>query len=299
MATPPGPRSPGPRPPGAGEPSASSGRPPLPWHAGLVTGASSGIGEALARRLAEGGVGHLVLVARRADRLETLAAQLAAAYGTTTEVLVADLADPPSLARVEARLADPGDRPAIDLLVNNAGLGSSGPFVTLPVDGEDHEIRVNVLAPVRLCHAALAPMVAQGRGAVMNISSMASYQPSPGLATYSATKAFVTMFSESLHEEVRGTGVTVTAVLPGFTRTEFQSKLGTSENNDAPGFVWMSAASVAAAAVTATAAGKALCVPGVGYKVIAGAVSPLPRSARRWLMGRASGKATMLARRTR
>ncbi len=271
----------------------------LPWSAALVTGASSGIGEALARRLAAGGVGHLVLVARRADRLETLAAQLGADHGTTTEVLVADLADPGALASVEARLAEPGDEPAVDLLVNNAGLGTSGAFVTLPVDGEDHEIRVNVLALVRLCRAALAPMVERGTGAVMNISSMASYQPSPGLATYSASKAFVTMFSEALHEEVRGTGASVTAVLPGFTRTEFQAKVGDSEFNDAPAFVWMTAEAVAEAAITATAAGKALCIPGLGYKAVAAAVTPFPRSARRWLMGRASGKATKLARRSR
>ncbi len=269
-----------------------------PWSTALVTGASSGIGAALAQQLAAGGVGHLVLVARRAHRLEELADRLGAAHGTTSEVLIADLADAEALATVEARLAEPGHRAPVDLLVNNAGLGTSGPFVTLPVDGEDHEIRVNVLALVRLCRAGLAPMVERGSGAVMNISSMASYQPSPGLATYSATKAFVTMFSEALHEEVRGTGATVTAVLPGFTRTEFQANVGDSEFNDAPGFVWMSADAVAEAALTATAAGRALCIPGIGYKAVAAAVTPLPRSARRWLMGRASGQATKLARRT-
>jgi short-subunit dehydrogenase len=273
-----------------------SGR--LPWQAALVTGASSGIGAALARGLARRHVGHLVLVARRTDRLDALATELDAAHGTTCEVLPADLADPASLARVEERLAVPGDRPAIDLLVNNAGLGTSGPFVTLPIEGEDREIKVNVLALVRLSRAALAPMVDRGHGAVMNVASMATYRPSPGLATYGASKAFVTMFSEALHEELRGSGVSVTAVLPGYTKTEFQAQVGDSQYNDAPSFAWMSADSVAADAIEATRRGRALCVPGVGYKLIAGGLTPLPRSARRWLMGKASGKATALARRT-
>jgi short-subunit dehydrogenase len=266
------------------------------WRSALITGASSGIGAAIARRLAALGVGHLVLVARRAERLEALAAELAAAHDTSVEVLAADLADPDELGRVETRLGEGGER-AIDLLVNNAGLGTSGPFISLPVDREDHEIQVNVVALVRLSRAALAPMVERGRGAVMNLSSMASYQPSPGLATYGATKAFVTMFSEALHEEVRGTGVTVTAVLPGFTRTEFQQVVGDSDFNDAPSFVWMTADAVAATAVADTAKGKALCVPGTGYKLITGVLTPIPRSARRWLMGRSSGQATKVARR--
>lgn len=267
------------------------------WSAALITGASSGIGEAIAWRLAGDGVGHLVLVARREDRLTRLAAELADRYGTTSEVLLADLAVAAERAAVEGRLASPGDRPAIDLLVNNAGVGTSGPFHELEVEGEQREIDLNVVALVRLTHAALAPMVAAGRGAVMNVSSMASYQPSPGMATYVATKAFVTMFSETLYEEVRGTGVTVTAVLPGYTRTEFAAHTGHDAVEGAPGFVWMPAASVADAAVHATARGRALCIPGAGYKVVAGLVSPLPRSARRWLMGRASGQATRLASR--
>ena len=262
------------------------------WSAALVTGASSGIGDALARRLAADGVGHLVLVARREDRLATLAAELTARHGTACEVLVADLADPAARARVEARLADPGDRPAVDLLVNNAGLGTNGRFHTLPADGEEHEIAVNVVALVRLTRAALAPMVAAGRGAVMNVSSIAGGQPSPGAATYAATKAFVTLFSETLHEEVRGTGVTVTAVLPGYTRTEFADRTGAARDDRwrPPSFIWLSADAVAAATVDATARGRALCIPGRGYQVVTALVSPLPRTTRRWLMGRLAGR---------
>jgi short-subunit dehydrogenase len=258
----------------------------LPWDSALVTGASSGIGEATARMLAAHGVGHLVLVARRADRLGRLAADLARAHGTEAEVLAADLADPAELARVERRLAD-AERP-VDLLVNNAGLGTSGPFATLPADGEEHEIRVNVIALVRLTRAVLPGQIERGRGAVLNVSSMASYQPSPGNATYGASKAFVTSFSEAVHEEVRWSGVTVTALCPGFTRTEFQEAAGATDNG-VPGFAWTSAESVADAGLAAAAAGRALVIPGLGYRVIAGVTTPLPRTAKRWLMGRAAG----------
>jgi len=258
----------------------------LPWDSALVTGASSGIGEAAARLLAAHGTGHLVLVARRADRLGRLAAEVARAHGTEVEVLTADLADPADLARVERRLAD-AERP-VDLLVNNAGLGTTGPFATLPSDGEEHEIRVNVVALVRLTRAVLPGQIGRGRGAVLNVSSMSCYQPSPGSATYGASKAFVSSFSEAVHEEVRGSGVTVTALCPGFTRTEFHEASGATDNR-VPGFAWASAESVAAAGLAAAAAGRALVVPGWGYKLIAGVTTPLPRNAKRWIMGRAAG----------
>jgi len=255
----------------------------LPWDSALVTGASSGIGEATARLLAAHGVGRLVLVARRADRLERLAEDLGALHHTDVEVLAADLAE---LARVEQRLSD-GDRP-IDLLVNNAGLGTSGLFASLPSDGEEHEIQVNVVALVRLTRAVLPGQIERGRGAVLNVSSMASYQPSPGGATYAATKAFVTSFSEAVHEEVRPSGVTVTALCPGFTRTEFQETSGVDQSR-VPGFAWTSVESVASAGLAGAAAGRALAVPGWGYRLIAGVTTPLPRTAKRWIMGRTAG----------
>lgn len=269
----------------------------VPWSSALVTGASSGIGEAITRRLAAAHVSRIVAVARRAERLDALATELREHHGVVVEVLAADLVQAEGRALVEQRLRD--EREPIDLLVNNAGLGTSGPFVSLPVDGEQHEIDLNVTALVRLTRAVLPGMVDRGRGAVLNVSSMACYQPSPGMATYGATKAFVTSFSEALHEELRGSGVSVTALLPGYTRTEFQAHLGDTEYNAAPGFVWMSADAVAAEAVAAAAAGKALCIPGLGYKVAAGLLTPLPRSTRRWLMGRSSGSAAALAKRLR
>lgn len=260
---------------------------PLPWSSALVTGASSGIGAAMARRLAAGGVGHLVLVARRAERLEVIARELADRHGTTVEVLVADLGDADHVATVAARLA--GGEPPIDLLVNNAGVGTPGRFTEAPVDDLDAQLRLNVVALMRLCHAAAPGMVARGRGGICNVSSLASYQPAPGSAVYAAGKAFVTSLSESLHEELRGTGVTVTAVCPGYTRTEFlEASGGGAEAAGMPGFVWMSAEAVAAEAVDATARGRALCVPGLGYKALVVAETPLPRGARRWLIGRLS-----------
>jgi short-subunit dehydrogenase len=269
---------------------------PLPWPSALVSGASSGIGEAMARELAARGSEVLVLVARRRERLEALAAELTARHGTRCEVLVADLADPGELRAVETRVADP-DRP-LDLLVNNAGTGTSGRFVDLPADGEEHVVRLNVVAPLRLTAAALPAMVARGRGAVVQVSSLAAYAPAPGNATYAGTKAFLTTWSEGLHEELRGTGVTVTTVCPGFTRTEFADRVGDSDFNAAPGFVWMSAATVAREGLEAAARGRALSVPGAGYKAAAAAISPLPRSARRWLTGRTAGRLTTLARRS-
>ncbi|HEY3241638.1 MAG TPA: SDR family oxidoreductase, partial [Acidimicrobiia bacterium] len=197
-----------------------SGSPRAPgWERALVTGASGGIGEVLARRLAARGC-HLVLVARTEPALEKLASELSAAHGVDVEVLPADLITEEGVAAVEARLAQDG-APPVDLLVNNAGYGSAGPFAELDPARVAGEVRLNVLALVRLTRAAVPGMVARGRGSVLNVSSVASLQPLPNMATYAATKAFVTSFSESLHEELRGRGVTVTALLPGFTRTGF------------------------------------------------------------------------------
>ncbi len=267
----------------------------VPWSSALITGASAGIGEALAEQLASRGVGRLVLVARRGDRLRALGEELLRRHGTEVEVLEADLCDPAARARVEQRLAEEAPDRAIELLVNNAGFGTAGDFVELPVDGEQREIDLNITAVVRLTRAVLPGMVARGRGAVMNVSSMATYQPTPRMATYGGTKAFVTLFSEALFEELRGTGVTVTCVLPGYVRTEFQSHLGTSEYEQAPSFVWMRPPDVARMAVTATAKGRALCIPGSMYQVAAALISPLPRSARRILIGKLSGLPAKLA----
>lgn len=257
-------------------------RPAWPWERALVTGASSGIGEQLARRLAAGGC-HLVLVARTVDALERLAGELSAAHGVDAEVLPADLTTEDGVAAVEGRLAD-GGGPPVDLLVNNAGYGTAGQFFELDPVRVAGEVRLNVLALVRLSSAAVPGMVARGGGAVLNVSSMTGLQPIPNMATYAATKAFVTSFSESLHEELRGRGVTVTALLPGFTRTNFQARSGLGRSR-IPGFVWMDASRVADDALAATAAGRAICIPGGAWKAIAALTHPLPRGLVRRVMG--------------
>jgi short-subunit dehydrogenase len=238
----------------------------------VVTGASSGIGRAFALALADRGH-DLVVVARDTARLDALAKELGDAYGANAEVLTADLSDPVALAMVEARVAD-SDRP-VDLVVNNAGFGTSGQFAELPIEREQQEIQLNVLALVRLTHAALGGMVERGRGGVINVASIAGYQPTPGNATYGATKAFVNSFSQAVHEELKGTGVKCMVLSPGFTRTEFQVRAG-FDSSEVPGFLWQDAATVVQHALRAYDKGRASCLPGPLNQVTAGfsAVTP-------------------------
>jgi short-subunit dehydrogenase len=246
------------------------------YRTALVTGASSGIGERLARLLAADGCG-LIVVARRAGRLAELADELREAHHVPVEVLPADLTTPAGLLAAGNRLAD-ASRP-VELLVNNAGFGLPGRFADIAADGAEAQIRLNVLALVRLTHAVLPGMVQRGYGGVLNVSSVAGVLISPGSATYAATKAFVTSFSESLHAEVSGRGVHVTALCPGLTRTEFRAA-GQHENTPAPAFAWLDAGRVARAGLDAVAAGRPVAVPGAQYK----AVVPLARAAPRRIL---------------
>jgi short-subunit dehydrogenase len=253
-----------------------------------VTGASSGIGDAFARRLAADGV-DVVLVARRQDRLEALADQLRSPV-CRVEVLTADLTDPADLERVAARVADT-DAP-VDLVVNNAGFGTFGTFWELPVDGEVAEIETNVTALVRLTHAALGRMVPEGRGAVLNVSSIAGNQPGPGDAVYAATKAFVTCFTEGVAEELRGTGVTATALCPGLTTSEFHEVARVpGARSAAPGILWMTADEVAAEGLDAAAKGRVVHVTGAPNKVLSGLSALAPRVVRRRAAGLVLGRA--------
>jgi short-subunit dehydrogenase len=248
------------------------------WDVALVTGASSGIGDAFARQLAAEG-SDLVLVARDRARLECLAVELRASHGVHVEVLDADLSAPVSRAAVEKRLSD-AEQP-IDLLVNNAGFGTTGAFAELPIGREEQEVQVNVLALMRLTSAALSTMTVQGRGTILNVSSIAALYPLPHSATYGATKAFVSSFTDALHAELAGSGVSATAVLPGLTRTEFQQRANSTGHLGAPEAAWLNAHDVAAEALAAAAAGRARVVPGTGYRVVAAAATPLTPSARR------------------
>ena len=253
------------------------------WSRALVTGASSGIGDAFARQLAAAGT-DLVVVARSTEKLEALATELEGKHGVDVEVLTADLSDASDVAKVEDRLRDVG-RP-IDLLINNAGFGTSGQFVELDVDWQDQEIRLNVLALMRLTHAALNSMRGRGTGSVINVSSTGSFQPLPTFATYAATKAFVTSFSEAVHEEVRRDGLSVTALCPGFTRTEFADVSGSSHDAARlPSFLWMNADEVARIGLAAAARGNPLCITGVQNRLGAALVGAMPRRLVRRIVG--------------
>lgn len=251
------------------------------WPVALVTGASSGIGASFARRLAAEG-SDLVIVARRRERLAAMARELGEAHGARVETMDLDLTDPVQLRAVEARLSD-ATHP-VDLLVNNAGAGHHGPYASLAADDVEAMVRLNLLAPARLLSAVLPGMVARGRGGVVNVSSISGEQPIPYAATYSATKAFLTSLSQALHEELRGTGVTVTAVLPGFTRSEFHDRPGMGRSF--PGPLWMATEAVVDAALAAVAEGRAVCVPGRGYRALVGLSRLAPRGLVRKVAGR-------------
>jgi short-subunit dehydrogenase len=238
----------------------------------LVTGASSGIGEALARRIARDGR-HLVLVARRAERLETLAGELEQQHGVKAHVVAKDLVKPGAIAELLDDLKRRGL--TVDWLVNNAGFGTAGRFDRLPVERELQEIRLNVEALVELCGRCLPAMVARRSGAVMNVASLGGFAPGPYMATYAATKAFVLSFTEAIAAELRGTGVQVLCVCPGFTRTEFQERAEVDVTG-IPSFAWMSAEQVADQSVRAIGRGPVL-VNGVMNSVMANTIRFVPR----------------------
>jgi short-subunit dehydrogenase len=253
----------------------------------LVTGASTGIGAAFARALAARDE-NLVLVARNELRLKELASTLEADHGIAVEVLAADLESEDGLVRVEERLRDADRR--IDLLVNNAGLLTTGAFHDLPVDGELSEIRLNVVALVRLTHAALGPMVERGHGGVINVSSVAAYQPTPLTATYSATKAFVSSFTNAIYEELHGTGVKAMVLAPGFTHTEIHDRADIDEVK-LPKFVWQMPDEVVAVALKAYDKGRAVCIPGAANAVTAAFSGSLPAGITRKVANRVMRRA--------
>ncbi|HVB28120.1 MAG TPA: SDR family oxidoreductase [Mycobacteriales bacterium] len=242
----------------------------MSYRTALVTGASSGIGEEFARQLAAAGT-DLIIVARRVDRLEQLAKELRANNAVTVEVLAADLASAEGLDRVAERVGAPD--PGIELLVNNAGFGTAGDFHELPYEREAEQVRLNVLAVQRLTHAALSAMLPRHHGGILNVSSLAGDQPLPGSATYGATKAFVTSFSQSLRGEVRRQGVHVTALLPGFVRTE----LSAESTAGLPDLAWVDIHLLVREALNAVERGQALCIPSAKYKALSALVQALPR----------------------
>lgn len=243
------------------------------WQRALVTGASSGIGRAMARQLAAEGT-SLVIVARDRARLDNLAKDL----DVPCEVIECDLGDRSAVAVVEARIESSAD--PIDLVVNNAGLGFGGPFVDLERDAASFVIDVNVVALQRLTHAAASSMQDRGRGSILNVGSLAGEAVGANSATYNASKAFVTSLGRSLAVELVGTGVSVTTLLPGFTRTEFQDRSGT-DVSEVPRVLWQSAEQVAAAGLDGAFAGELEVVPSRRYRVIRTLNRLLPGSAQR------------------
>ena len=237
----------------------------------LVTGASSGLGTSFAHQLAAAG-SDLVLVARTTEALERLAAELHEAHGVDAEVFPADLADRAQVATVAARIGA-GD---VDTVVNNAGFGFYGPVTGHSLDQELGMVDVDVAAVVALSHAAVEAMVPRGRGALLNVASVASFAPTPESATYSAAKSFVLLYTEALHDELAGTGVRVTVLCPGFTRTNFQATAGIT-GKGLPGFVWAEADEVVRQGLKALARNQAVCVPGLVNKVTAVAPRLAPR----------------------
>lgn len=236
----------------------------------LVTGATAGIGREFALQLAARG-DDLVLVARDVPRLEALAEELRAAHGVDVEVLPADLTDRAALARVSERLTSVS-RP-VDLLVNNAGFSLKGRFLDNEIEAEEGLFNVLSRAVLVLSHAAGRAMVSRNRGAIINVSSVASLLTS---GTYSANKSFVTVFTEGLAAELDGTGVTATALLPGFTRTEFHERADL-DMSGLPDFAWLDAPRLVRDALADVDAGKVVSVPGRRYKVVATALRVIPR----------------------
>ncbi len=245
----------------------------------LVTGATAGIGREFARQLAERGH-DLVLVARDRDRLDQVAADLRATYHVSADVLPADLAVRADLDRVAARVADP-DRP-VDLLVNNAGFGLRTPFLGSELAEEERLFDVLCRAVLVLSHAAGRAMSARGTGAIVNVSSVAGFV---AMGSYSAAKAWVTVFSEALATELAGTGVRVTALCPGFTRTEFHERAD-MDMSQLPGPLWLSAERLVRDCLDDVARGRVVSVPGLPYKAMVATLKVVPRG---WVRATSTG----------
>jgi uncharacterized protein len=242
----------------------------------LVTGASGGIGLELARCFAAGGYG-LVLVARSAGKLEELAGELRTRYKVPVRVMAADLARPESPEELARELEQAGL--AVDVLVNNAGFATFGPFAEIDLHAELEELQLNVVTLTHLTKKLLPGMLARRRGGVLNVASTGAFQPGPLMAVYYATKAYVLSFSEALAEELRGTGVTVSALCPGPTETGFQKRADMEASRLFSGPLRvMDAAAVARAGYEGFQAGRRIVIPGLVNKLGVQALRISPRS---------------------
>ena len=228
----------------------------------LVTGATAGIGESFTRLLAQEGY-DLVLVARDSARLQERAKSLETKYQIKTEVLSADLADPEQLALVAERLSSPIN--PIEVLINNAGFGIKDSFLKSKIEDEIQLIDVLAKAPMQLMHAALTQMLVRDSGVIINVSSVASFIAG---GTYSAAKSYLTVHTESLHTELANTNIKISALCPGFTRTEFHQR-GKMKMTGLPNFMWLDADRVVRDSWRAAQARRVICIPGWQYKILA------------------------------
>lgn len=245
----------------------------------LVTGASSGIGAAYARYLANKGY-DLILTARREERLKTLAADIAQSTGRRVRVEAADLARHDDVTALVERIKDE----RITMLVNNAGFGTTGRYAEVDLQKQLDMVHVHINATMILTHALLPAMIASGVGTIVNVSSIAAWLPAESNVTYSATKAYLNTFSQALAVELKGSGVKVQSICPGFTYTEFHDtdEYTAFERNSVPSHLWMSAESLVAYAMAALKQDKVIVVPGLRNKLITGAfrIKPLGDLAR-------------------
>ncbi|MFE1437932.1 SDR family NAD(P)-dependent oxidoreductase [Streptomyces sp. NPDC058739] len=236
----------------------------------LITGSTAGIGAAFARRLAADGQ-NLVLVARDGKRLAEQATELHDRHGIEAEVLVADLATDAGIDAVAARLAD--RRSPVDLLVNNAGFGNKGRFLEVSAEDELRMLKVHCEAVLRLTAAATEAMRERGRGGVVNVASVAAFVPR---GTYGASKAWVVQFTQGVARDLAGSGVRLMALCPGFVRTEFHERAGMGTDN-IPGWMWLDADKLVAAALADLARGRTVSIPDPRYKALMGVVKVIPR----------------------
>ncbi|MBW3085487.1 hypothetical protein KEM60_01687 [Austwickia sp. TVS 96-490-7B] len=259
----------------------------------LITGATAGIGRAFAHELAR--TGHdLVLVARDQARLHHVATELSATYGIRCEVLPADLARHTDVDHVANRLNRGGDE-AVDLLINNAGFGLTTSFLRSQIADEERQLAVLVHAVLVLSHAAGRAMTTRGRGQIINVSSVAAFTT---MGTYSACKAWVSTFSQAMAIELRGTGVGVTALCPGYTHTEFHQRMGETMSG-LPELMWLDADYLVRAALADARAGRVMSTPGRVYKAVEVVTGVMPRSVVRGISGLLVGGRRRMRRRGR
>lgn len=245
----------------------------------VITGASAGIGKEFSQQLAARGH-DLLLVARDGARLAHLADDLSRRFGVAAESLAADLTRDERVTDLARRIAG---SPGLSLLVNNAGFGTRGTIAESPPEEQEAMVRLHVLAPMRLTRAALPVLIGNRRGAVINVSSVASFIYSAGNANYCATKAYLTTFTEGVAAELAGTGVQAQALCPGFTRSEFHQRMGVPVDG-VPSFMWMDAQTVVRTSLRSLdRRGPPICIPGLRYRLLVGLIRICPRPVLGWV----------------